>query len=176
MLDNNATEILRIMKITNGNINKPAKINHIKNDLHKEDKGKKEFKEKFNKALEEKNKCTVDSKKVSVNDELIIDNSLKDKIEEQSRISNLVKEMFVKNPDLKDKIDFNSEDNIKDILESLNINDDIDEYEELLGEIEVKASGNNKTNDNYHVKDVNKSNKDKLIEQLKKAIADKNML
>ena len=176
MLDNNATEILRVMKITNSNINKPAKINHIKNDLHKENKGKKEFNEKFNKALGKRNKYTVDSKKICVNDELVIDNSLKDKIEEQSRISNLVKEMFVKNPELKDKINFNSEDNVKDILESLNISDDIDEDEELLGEIEVKPLVNNKTNDSCNVKDINKSNKDKLIEELKSAIANKSIL
>lgn len=65
---------------------------------------------------------------------------------------------------------------MQDILSSLNTNDDIEEDEELLGEIEIKALGNNITNDNNNVSSVNKSNKDKLIEELKYAIANQRNL
>lgn len=179
MLDNNAAEIIRVMKVVNSNVNKPAKINSIKNDLSKKDNDSnksEDFKEKLNKVLSEKHRFTVDSEKPYEDEEILVDSSLKDKIKEQSRISSLVKEKFTLNPELQEKIDFNSSDNMQDILSSLNTNDDIEEDEELLGEIEIKALGNNITNDNNNVSSVNKSNKDKLIEELKYAIANQRNL
>lgn len=107
MLDNNAAEIIRVMKVVNSNVNKPAKINSIKNDLSKKDNDSnksEDFKEKLNKVLSEKHRFTVNSEKPYEDEEILVDSSLKDKIKEQSRISSLVKEKFTLNPNFKKKL------------------------------------------------------------------------
>lgn len=167
MLDNYGVAVERLLRMENGNVVGPGAAENIKGDITK-DSYKKDiaFRKTLKDAKSKKRKASnyssdgdeiiieainEDYQKTnySTDEDIIVDNSFNEKLEEQRRISKLVKDKFVDNPNLKGVINFNND-------ESVNV----------LEEDEVSSS----TEENVEKETEKRTASDILLEELDKKI------
>lgn len=167
MLDNYGVAVERLLRMENGNVVGPGAAENIKGDFAKDSYKKDvDFRNTLKDAKSKKRKASnyssdgdeiiieainEDYQKTnySTNEDIIVDNSFNEKLEEQRRISKLVKDKFVDNPNLKGIIDFNND-------ESVNV----------LEEDEVSSS----TEENVEKETEKRTASDILLEELDKKI------
>lgn len=167
MLDNYGVAVERLLRMENGNVVGPGAAENIKGDITKDSYKKDiDFRKTLKDAKSKKRKASnyssdgdeiiieainEDYQKTnySTDEDIIVDNSFNEKLEEQRRISKLVKDKFVDNPNLKGVINFNND-------ESVNV----------LEEDEVSSS----TEENVEKETEKRTASDILLEELDKKI------
>ena len=171
MLDNYGVAVERLLRMENGNVVGPGATENIKGDFAK-DSYKKDvaFRNTLKNAKSKKRKpsnyssdgdeiiieaVNEDYQKAnySTAEDIIVDNSFNEKLEEQRRISKLVKDKFIDNPNLRGVIDFDNAESVNTIEEdevSSNIQEEDVETEKrtasdiLLEELDKKIQLLNK--------------------------------
>lgn len=132
MLDNYGITVERLLRMENGNVVGPGAAENVKGDFVKDSykkdvdfhntlKDAKSKKRKVSNYSSDGDEIIIEAvnenyKKndYSIDEDIVVDNSFNEKLEEQRRISKLVKDKFVDNPDLKGIINFGDEKEISD--------------------------------------------------------------
>lgn len=117
MLDNNGMNIMKIMKLENYNVYKATVSPKVKDDFNSEREKGRDFKEMLSKPKSKKvKKDTV----VEVNNKsIVVDSSLDRKIKEQRILKELIKEKFIENPEVNNKISFEDIMSLEEWIELL---------------------------------------------------------
>ena len=117
MLDNNGMNIMKIMKLENYNVYKATESPKVKDDFNSEREKGRDFKEMLSKPKSKKvKKDTV----VEVNNKsIVVDSSLDRKIKEQRILKELIKEKFIENPEVNNKISFEDIMSLEEWIELL---------------------------------------------------------
>ncbi len=171
MLDNYGITVERLLRMENGNVVGPGAAENVKGDFAKDSYKKDvDFQNTLKDAKLKKRKVSNYSSdgdeiiieavnenykqnNYSMDEDIVVDNSFNEKLEEQRRISKLVKDKFVDNPDLKGIINFGDDKEINDSSQekSLKSNEDASRQEEtktasdiLLEELDKKIQSLNK--------------------------------
>lgn len=106
MLDNYGIAALKAIKVDNGTILSAAYASRVRNDLNR---GNDEsFSKKLQKINKENSSHIITKEQEQQAKDILVDQTLNKRMLEHRVISKLVKEKFLNNPYLKDKIDFES--------------------------------------------------------------------